>query len=380
MTSTAGRSWAAQATSSAAASNRRARSSSGGTSTRAARSRPKRAASSGARRLRSSGQADSARRGRDLAAELGRQLRPQTEGRPPAELEPCADGPAGALGAGAGEQLGGQAGLADAGLAAQHDDGAGAGAGLVPGTQERLQLGLAAHEGKQAAGRSGRRRRCDHDGVARGRLALRAFPPQRLGQLARRGARRQAQLAAQPLAQALVRGQGRGAVAGRGEAAHETAVHLLPHRLERDLTPGVGERCLGLGVLGQPLEHVDEVVAVGVARPQRPLVLKAGQQRRVAELRRPGELALGDEGIELAGVDRHVAVELDVVACRHDVGASRLAEVAAQGPDRAAQARAGAGIEDVGPEARGELATGLRPGVQGEPGEEAPGPAPGRGR
>ena len=157
-------------------------------------------------------------------------------------------------------------------------------------------------------------------------------------------------------------------------------MHLLPHRLERDLAPGVGERCLGLGVLGQPLEQVDEAVAVGVARPQRPLVLEAGQQRRVAELRRPGELALGDEGIELAGVDQDVAVELDVVARRHDVGAARLAEVAAQGPDRAAQARAGAGVEHVGPEARGELAAGLRPGVQREPGEEAPGPASGRGR
>ena len=370
----------AQATSSAAASNRRARSSSGGTSTRAAGSRAEAGGKLGGEAAEVVGPGRLGRRCRDLAAELGRQLRPQAQGRAAAELEPGADGPAGALGAGAVEQLGGQAGLADAGLAAQDDDGTGAGAGLVPRAQERLQLGLAADEGKQAAGRSGRCRRFDHDGLARGRVASHAFPPQRFGQLARRGARRQAQLAAQPLAQALVGGQGGGAVAGRGQAAHEAAVHLLPHRLERDLAPGVGERCLGLGVLGQPLEQVDEAVAVGVARPQRPLVLEAGQQRRVAELRRPGELALGDEGIELAGVDQDVAVELDVVARRHDVGAARLAEVAAQGPDRAAQARAGAGVEHVGPEARGELAAGLRPGVQREPGEEAPGPASGRGR
>ena len=62
-------------------------------------------------------------------------------------------------------------------------------------------------------------------------------------------------------------------------------------------------------------------------------------------------------------------------------------ELAGRGPERAAQlgqrgAQAGAGrlVEDVGPEARGELGAGVRAGVQREVGEHGAGAARGRRR
>ena len=173
----------------------------------AAGSRPKRAGKLGGEAAEVVGPGRLGRRGWDLAAELGRQLRPQAQGRAAAELEPGADGAAGAAGRGRG-----RAARWPGGSCRCRPRRAGR-------RRHRSQRGPRPTRAGAFAARPRGRRAEAGGGSERALPSLRPrwprprplrfarLPPQRFGQLARRGARRQAQLAAQPLAQALVGGQ-----------------------------------------------------------------------------------------------------------------------------------------------------------------------------
>ena len=308
-----------------------------------------------------------------LEREVADQLGPEPErraaalARRAAEVERRARRGGGAVGAGALEQLEDEAGLADARVGRDRDDGAPARARLVPRREQLGELPLATDERQPA--------RAGPDGRRRGRLGA-----QRVDGRPRRRGRGQPQLAPQALGQPLVDGDGGGPLPGGGEPAHEPPVRLLVEAVEIGLAARPPERRLAvagrLRVAGEALEHRAEPLAVRRARLGDPVLLEALEQVAVAQrdglLPAPGR----DELLERARVDpqRAVVLEADPVAVGRDHGAGRP-ERAAQRPHGGAQARAGARVEDVRPEARRDVRAGVAAGMEREPGQERGRPA-----
>ena len=99
-----------------------------------------------------------------------------------------------------------------------------------------------------------------------------------------------------------------------------------------------------------------------------PVVVEVLEQIAVRELERVLEPALSDDPLELAyvGPDLIGAGERDCVAGGQQVAVGVGAQRATQSRQGAAQARARALVEHVGPEARRELAARVRTPLQGK--------------
>jgi hypothetical protein len=153
-------------------------------------------------------------------------------------------------------------------------------------------------------------------------------------------------------------------------------VSLLVERVARGLTAGPAHGVDGvaalLGVARQALERVEEPRAVLVASGDRPFFVDALEQLAAAQRDRLLRRARPHELLERARIEPHIPVEADAVTGRHELVA---AQRAAQRPRRAAQARARARVQDVGPEVCRDLAARVHPRVQREPREKLPGAA-----
>ncbi len=323
------------------------------------------------------------RRG-ELAAEVGEELGPRRERRAAAGVGRAAEVDRGAGGgqrpvaAGTVEQLEDEARLAHARLGDDRDHRAPARAGGVPRGGELRELAVAPDErqprrsvGPRGPGRRGRGERR----AGRGRAEV-------VGRAPRLGRGCDPQLAAQALAQPVVHADRRGALAGGREAAHQPAVGRFVEAVERRLPArpreGCGRVARVLGGAREPLEDADQGLAVRGARLDRPVVVELGQELPAAHrdglLEPPRRRQVG----EGAGVDpdRVRTGEADLSAVRHQrVGGG--AERSAHRPHRGAQAPACARVEHVGPEPRREVRPRMRPGMQREPRQERPRPAPG---
>ena len=173
-----------------------------------------------------------------------------------------------------------------------------------------------------------------------------------------------------------VLGEGGAAIAGGVEPAHERAMNLLRQRLECGLPTGQRNRLPQLAVPcgggRQLLEQRDEAVAVLVLRLERPFVVEPGKEWPLEERERLVGVPGGAEALGLEDVDPRVGREADPVASRDE---RVLAECAAQRPERTAQARARAVVENVGPEDGGDRRSRLRARPEGEPAQQRAGPS-----
>ena len=107
-----------------------------------------------------------------------------------------------------------------------------------------------------------------------------------------------------------------------------------------------------------------------LARLVDPVSLGSGQKLALRELARLVVAASRDQGVDLANVHpQALPFEPDPVA-RRDEHARLRPEHSPQRPGRAPEAREGARVEDVGPEARGHRAARVHPRRQRQPGEE----------
>ncbi len=295
-------------------------------------------------------------------AGLAQRLRERLERRERL-LRAAAEQDGGAVGERGGGELVGEPGLADAGLAGQqHEPAVAVHLHAGPGRAQALELGAAADElGRVGALERARRR------DRRGRRA-----PQLVEQRARLARGRDAERAAQPLGEPLARGQRGGAVAGRREPLDQAAVRLLGERVERDLLAREADRLGRVRRRRELLQRLGEPLRVRLAGVVGPVVVEAVEDRRAARRQRGGGVAGVERRGERARVDR--ALERHRLAPGDEL-VGRGTERAAQLGQRGAQAGAGRLVEDVGPEARGELGAGVRAGVQREVGEHGAGAA-----
>ena len=155
---------------------------------------------------------------------------------------------------------------------------------------------------------------------------------------------------------------------------------LLAQRVEGRLAAGephgLVERAALLRRDGQPLQRLDEPLPVLVGGGHGP---EAGEQRAVAERDRLLETALAREARELEGVDpgRAPGIDAHPVPGGHQDGVTGGPERPAQSPERAPQARPGAPIEHVEPEAGRQFAAPVQARVKREPRQQRPCAAPG---
>ena len=263
-------------------------------------------------------------------------------------------------------ELGQQARLARAGLAGDHHHGRGAGARPPPRGSKRGERVAPPHQGAVlGAGERVRQRRGAAVGLPGAQL---------LEQRARAGRGRHPEVAPQRGAQVLVdRHRGR-AVAGGGQPPHQHAGRLLRSLIELEPAARVAERRLmiagalgGVAGGGQQLEHA---VAVHAALLEHPVVVEVAQQVAVDERKRLLEPPLGGQSLCLEHVDPDVR-DAHAAAVGDDVPLG-LPELTAQGGERGPQARAGAVLEDLGPEHGRHPRPRMQPGVVGEPGEQRP--------
>ena len=179
-----------------------------------------------------------------------------------------------------------------------------------------------------------------------------------------------------PVAEPRVGGEGGAAVAGRVEAPDEVAVSGLAERVQLRAAAVEADRghevAARLGRAAGGLERVHPALGVLVAGGEDPLLVDAGEQLARVQ----GERGLGapraGEALELEQVHPHLQArrpEPDLVARRHE-DAAVVVQRPPQRPHRAAQARAGAGVEDVGPQARGDGGARLQARVERKPGED----------
>ncbi len=151
---------------------------------------------------------------------------------------------------------------------------------------------------------------------------------------------------------------------------------LLGERVERDLAACERDRRRevprGFRASGHPLQQRHHLRAVLVASLVDPVVVEVLEQLAPRELERILEPALRDEPLELAYVcpDLIGAGEGDSVAGGQQVAIGVGAQRATQSRQGAAQARARALVEHVGPEARRELAARVRAPLQGKQAEQ----------
>ena len=303
--------------------------------------------------------------GAGLAQRLGERLE-----RRERLLRAAAEQDGGAAGERGGGELVREPRLADAGLAGeQHEPAVAVHLHAGPRRAQALELGAAADEPVAWARVQHARRR---DGC--GRRA-----PQLVEQRARLARRRDAERAAQPLGEALAGGQRGGAVAGAREPLDQPAVRLLGERVERDLLARQADR-RAPGRRARPR----------AARARRRAAARAPGGRRGPSRRRSRRgSARGWPPARRRGRRRRApprtracrprALERDRLAPGDEV-AGRRAERAPQLGQRGAQACAGRLVEDVGPEARGELGAGVRARMQREVGEHGAGAPGGRRR
>ena len=305
-----------------------------------------------------------AARRRERRQQLADQLGPQAERRRAAQVERRGHGGQSAGGARPRAQLARQPRLADPRLAADHRRRTGAGADRFPRRLELGQLTLAAEEREQA----GRRRRHAGDRMRRRRRA------QPLDQLARLPRRRHAELPPQALGQRAVGAHRAGAIAGAIEALDQPPVGLLVEPVVLDLPARELDRLADLAALLRRacklLEQLDHPLAVPVARRDRPVVLEPLEQIAAAQLERRLGI-VRRQPLELAHVDPRVRARR-ARPTRSPSTTKRVAELAAQRPQRAAQARPRALVEHVGPEAAGQLAPRDRPRRQRQVREHRP--------
>ena len=110
-----------------------------------------------------------------------------------------------------------------------------------------------------------------------------------------------------------------------------------------------------------------------VAQHQRPLVVHAREQVAFGELDRRGEPAGRDVRVELEHVHLGVVPQPDPVAGRDERAGVHVVERLAQRPERAAHALPGARVDDVRPQARGDVGPRVQAGVHGQPAEQGEG-------
>jgi len=174
-------------------------------------------------------------------------------------------------------------------------------------------------------------------------------------------------------AERRVRGQCSGGLARLGETAEQCAVDLLREWIELGLLSRELERTSPFAVLlslvGGGREQLDAAATLLVARFDCPLVVDPGEELAFAAVEKLG----------VAGVDPdRVAVREADAFSRGDQGRLRSGpEHPPDRPDGVAEARARAGIHDVGPEAACDSRPWVQPGMECQPGEELCG-APGR--
>ena len=272
-----------------------------------------------------------------------------------------------------GRQLGEQARLAGAGLTLDGRHGRGTGASRAPGGQQpRKRLGAADQRGVRTVREGGWQGQ-----VERGRPVLGSQPGRELAGI---GRRRHAEFAAQRPGERLVRGNRGGGVAPGGEPPHQDAGGVLGERVE--LEPAARVRHRGvvvparLGLLAERGEQAANPIAVIVPRLEHPVVVEVGEQRSVAaQLDGLRPAALPREPVDLTHVDPEAGtVEAHALAIGGEVVA-RLAELAPQGRERRAQARARAAVEHVGPEHRGHARARVPSRVESEPSEQGARPS-----
>ena len=128
-----------------------------------------------------------------------------------------------------------------------------------------------------------------------------------------------------------------------------------------------------LGRVGERAQPRRQALAVRVALGQHPVLLEPGEQLAVAERERLLGPARREQRLDLARVDPR-RVERDRVAVGDEADARR-AERAAELVERRAQARPGARVEDVGPEARRDGRARVAAGMQREEAEQLAGAA-----
>ena len=302
----------------------------------------------------------------ELARQPRQQLDPGRERRRAAEVRGGAASRARMVRAGAGDQLEREPGLADPGLTADHRDAAAAGAHRLP---QRGQLGqvLAATHQRPPVGR-GRR-------PVRSLLGRRAVLADRGGERARLGGGCEAERAAQPIGEPVVDGERARAVAGLDHPPHQVTRGVLVERVEREPAPRPADSVVrGGGGRRELCQHRAEPLGVLVARLQHPVIVEVGEQRPAVQRDRGLEPPGGDVRVELGQVG--LAAQRDTVAARDQrvVAGERPPQL----PQRAAQRGARAGVEHVGPEARGDRAARVLAGMQREPRQQRPGAAAGR--
>ena len=238
-------------------------------------------------------------------------------------------------------ELGQQTRLPRAGLAGDHHHSRGAGARPPPRGAKRGERVAPPHQGAVlGAGERVRQRR---------RAAVGLPGAELLEQRARVGRGRHPEVAPQRRAQVLVdRHRGRTVAAGR-QPPHQHAGRLLRSRIELEPAARVAERRLliagGVAGGGQQLEHA---VAVHAALIEHPVVVEIPQQVAIDERERLLEPSLGSQPLRLEHVDPDVR-DAHPTAVGDDVPLG-LPELTAQGGERGPQARAGAVLEDLGPE------------------------------
>ena len=241
----------------------------------------------------------------------------------------------------------------------------------APGRVDPRELGFAADE-RRPVGAEQSNREC---GRRRGDALA-----ERVGELLRLVRRPRSEPGDEAAAELGVLGERGAAVAGCVQPAHQRAVDLLRERLERGLTPRQRDRAAQIAVpcggRRQLLEQRDETFAVLVLCLERPLLVETGEEGAVAERERLVAAPVGAQALGLEHVDPRVRRQADAIACRDE---RLLAERAAERPERAAQARAGALVQHVGPEDGGDGRSRLEAGAEGEPGEQRARP-PGRKR
>jgi len=244
-------------------------------------------------------------------------------------------------------ELRGEARLADARLAGENDQPrAAARRGIAPRAAQGGKLRVAADERARLG--AGQRRR-QRDRVGRRRLADRRH------QFPRRGRRRDGEAVAETPRQRVVARERRGAVARRREQPDQLAAGLLAQRVERGALArepyGAREVAGDRRLRGERAERDGQLVQQPFARVVHPFVLEAHQQLAAARKReRLLDALTCEQVLALAQIDLEtVAREAHVPARRHEVPGGR-AECMPELGQRAAQARAGALFEDVGPE------------------------------
>jgi hypothetical protein len=187
-----------------------------------------------------------------------------------------------------------------------------------------------------------------------------------LDQLPRRRRGNDPELSSEAVGEAAVRRQRRRAVPIVRQAADQLEMGLLGERVECDLAARQRNRPREvprrLRASGHPLQQPRLPRTVLVASLINPVLVEVFEQFAFAELERLLKSTLGDELLELAdvGPDLIGAGEGDSVAAGQQVAIGVSAQRATQSRQGAAQARACALIEHVGPEASCELPARVR--------------------